>query len=306
MGQRQVTYREWVEMMERDHTSETVQGYKGWVIRFEQWAGKEPDKSDLADFDSFLRDGGAVKNYKEKRDDLRGWKYAKPPDGGYSYSARVKALSAAKSWLAFAHDVDFGSAPQDLVNNIAKGDYEAFDPVIAGPDKVGEILESTRECPLDACHPMALLSYDAIMRVSEVVRVRIDDVDLDRGTVYVRASKGSDNRHVQLSPRTVEVLRGYKDLVLDRFEDPKWLFYKFYAHQWNHPFKPRHYSRHFIRHHWDEGHHAFARHSAVTNRLKNGETLTDVNNRARHSSLRMTQKYNQFASNGEEVPPELK
>lgn len=306
MGQRQVSFEEWAELLRRDNTEDTVRQYLSWARRFEQWCGDTPDKSDLVDFDEALRDPDTTKELSSRCDSRFGWARARPPEDGYSYSARIKALSAAKSWLAFAHDVRFSTAPQDLVNNIAEGDFESFNPVIAGPDEVGEILEGARGCDAESCHPMALLSYDAIMRVSEVVRVRMGDLDLDRGTVFVRAAKGSQDRHVQLSPHTVEVLRGYRDEVLDRFDEPEYLFYRFYMHFYNQPWPAHAYSSHFQRNHWDAGHHSFARHSAITNRLRNGESLTDVSNRARHSSLRMTQKYNQFARNGDEVPPELR
>jgi integrase len=306
MGQRQVSIQEWANVLGRDNTDATVKGYKSWAKRFKQWIDHEPDISSLRQFDEVLRDGDKISELNENAKRGTAWSTARPPENGYSYSARVKALSAAKSWLAYAHDISFNGGPGDLVNNIAEGEYNAFDPEIAGPGKVAEILDDTTECNADSCHAMARISYDAILRVSEVVRIKWDDVDLERGTVYVRAAKGSQNRHVGLSARTVSVLRDYRDLVRERFDDPEWLFYGFYQRNWNHPWKAHAYSAHFRRNHWEAGHHSFARHSAITNRLRNGESLTDISQRARHSSLKMTQKYNQFARNGDTVPPELR
>lgn len=306
MGQRQVSIAEWAEVFSRDNTDATVREYTSWIKRFDEWTGKEPDLSSLRDFDEFLRDADEIAERVENAASSTAWGTARPPRDGYSYSSRVKALSAAKSWLAFAHGVSFNGGPGDLVNNIAEGDFNAFDPEIAGPEQVGDILDDTADCNADSCHAMARLSYDAIMRVSEVVRVRWSDLDLDRGTVYVRAAKGSQNRHIGLSDRTLEVLEDYRGLVKERFDDPEWLFYGFYQRNWNHPWKAHAYSSHFQRNHWDAGHHSFARHSAITSRLRNGESLTDVSQRARHSSLKMTQKYNQFARNGDTVPPELR
>ncbi len=56
---------------------------------------------------------------------------------------------------------------------------------------------------------MAQLAYGAGLRVSELVRLRVQDLDLTRGTVLVRAGKGNKDRPAPLSARLVEPLRAH-------------------------------------------------------------------------------------------------
>jgi site-specific recombinase XerD len=56
---------------------------------------------------------------------------------------------------------------------------------------------------------------------------------------------------------------------------------------------------------YNPGFHAFARHSVITHRLNNGQSLTEVSERARHATLHMTMRYSQFAGNGSDPLPEL-
>ena len=46
----------------------------------------------------------------------------------------------------------------------------------------------------------ARLQYGAGLRLSELVRLRIKDVDVERGTVTVRCGKGDKDRFPQLIP----------------------------------------------------------------------------------------------------------
>jgi site-specific recombinase XerD len=62
--------------------------------------------------------------------------------------------------------------------------------------------------------------YSAGLRVSEVVRLRIEDVDPERGMLRVRRGKGAKDRYTLLSARALTVLRIY----LAAFPTKAWLF----------------------------------------------------------------------------------
>jgi len=47
------------------------------------------------------------------------------------------------------------------------------------------------------------------LRVSEVVALRVDDIDSRRMVIRVRQAKGRKDRYVMLSPRLLEILRQY-------------------------------------------------------------------------------------------------
>jgi len=58
------------------------------------------------------------------------------------------------------------------------------------------------------------MMYGAGLRVSEVLGLRIEDVDGQRKRIHVRQGKGKKDRYVDLSPKLLDALRHYGNLVL--------------------------------------------------------------------------------------------
>ena len=52
-------------------------------------------------------------------------------------------------------------------------------------------------------------AYSAGLRVSEVVNLKISDIDSDRMQIFVERAKGKKDRYVMLSPLVVDILRSY-------------------------------------------------------------------------------------------------
>jgi len=65
-----------------------------------------------------------------------------------------------------------------------------------------------------------MTAYAAGLRISEVVALRIDDIDSQRMVIRVRQAKGRKDRYVMLSPRLLALLRDYWKVA----RPTQWLF----------------------------------------------------------------------------------
>jgi len=65
-----------------------------------------------------------------------------------------------------------------------------------------------------------MTGYAAGLRVSEVVGLRVNDIDSARMVIQVRQGKGKKDRYVMLSARLLTVLRAYWKTTRSR----QWLF----------------------------------------------------------------------------------
>lgn len=67
---------------------------------------------------------------------------------------------------------------------------------------------------------LIMVAYAAGLRVSEVVNLRVEDIDSDRMLIHVRQGKGNKDRLVPLSPALLDVLRR----LWRTFKPTTWLF----------------------------------------------------------------------------------
>jgi site-specific recombinase XerD len=79
-------------------------------------------------------------------------------------------------------------------------------PVVLGPDELARFFAAINNLKHRA---LLMTAYAAGLRVSEVTRLRIADIDSARMVIRVRHGKGQKDRYVMLSPRLLEVLRAY-------------------------------------------------------------------------------------------------
>jgi len=64
------------------------------------------------------------------------------------------------------------------------------------------------------------VAYGAGLRVSEVVALKISDIDRERMLLRVEQGKGQKDRFVMLSPQLLELLRNWRQVAQPR----GWLF----------------------------------------------------------------------------------
>jgi integrase/recombinase XerD len=90
-------------------------------------------------------------------------------------------------------------------------------PVVLSRDEVLRLLEAI---PRLHDRIMLMTAYSAGLRVSEVARLQVGDIDRERMLIRVRQGKGKKDRYVPLSPTLLEVLGGCAKLA----EPAAWLF----------------------------------------------------------------------------------
>lgn len=56
---------------------------------------------------------------------------------------------------------------------------------------------------------MIMLLYSAGLRIGELIRIKISDIDSGRMQIRVEQSKGKKDRYTILAPKTLEILRQY-------------------------------------------------------------------------------------------------
>jgi integrase/recombinase XerD len=106
---------------------------------------------------------------------------------------------------------------QRLTLNIPRPKKERKLPTVLSEDEVYKILESLKNVKHRA---ILFIIYSAGLRVGEVVRLRLEDIDSDRMLIRVVQGKGRKDRYTMLSPYALEKLKLYMEL----YKPETWLF----------------------------------------------------------------------------------
>jgi site-specific recombinase XerD len=164
-------------------------------------------------------------------------------------------------------------------------------PIVLSPEEVVRFLA----CVASTKHHAILTTiYATGLRVSEAVQLRPGDIDSSRMVLRVDQGKGRKDRYVMLSPRLLEVLRGYW-----RVERPKqWLFP---GDDTDH-----HISKNAVEQACKKAHRAAAidkpvtphslRHAFATHLLESGSDVRRIQLLLGHRSLATTSRYLKIAT----------
>ena len=90
-------------------------------------------------------------------------------------------------------------------------------PVVLSPEEVVLLLEAVTNVKYKAALSIA---YGAGLRVSEIIALKVSDIDSPRMLLRVEHGKGGRTRHVMLSPQLLELLRDWWRLARPQV----WLF----------------------------------------------------------------------------------
>lgn len=136
-----------------------------------------------------------------------------------------------------------------------------------------------------------LTAFSCGLRISEVVNLKLSDIDSDRMQVFVERSKGKKDRYVMLSPLLLDVLRAYIKL-----HEPKPVKYLFEGMQKGERYSTRSMQEIFLYARKKAGiqkelsFHSL-RHSFATHLLEKGVDIRYIKELLGHFSIKTTERY---------------
>src|SRR5438445_3101308 len=116
----------------------------------------------------------------------------------------VPTVNQTVSTLRFFFKVTLGRP--DLVERTAFVREPRKLPVVMSPEEVARLLDAAPTLKYKAALSVA---YGAGLRVSEVVALKIGDIDSKRMVIRIEQGKGRKDRYVMLSPHLLELLRAW-------------------------------------------------------------------------------------------------
>lgn len=134
-----------------------------------------------------------------------------------------------------------------------------------------------------------MLGYSCALRVSEVVNLKIEDIDSKRMLINIRNSKGRKDRIVKMSDTLLETLR----LYYRKYKPQIYLFNGRFSVVYSHvscnqivkKYLGNHYSFHTLRH------------SGATTMLENGTDISLIQKILGHNSVKTTMIYTHISQN---------
>ncbi len=125
------------------------------------------------------------------------------------------SLRAMVSGLRFFYWTTLGREPGEFSIPMPKGSRKL--PEILSREEVARLLGGVTNLRHRA---LLMTTYGAGLRVSEVTRLRLSDIDSQRMLIRVEQGKGRKDRYTLLSPRLLEELRRYCRI----YRPTEWLF----------------------------------------------------------------------------------
>ena len=178
------------DMTVRNLSPATQQSYLSAVSKLSRYFGRSPGRLDLEDIHAFQVHLVAT---------------------GISWPALNQIVCA----LRFFYGVTLGQAI--VPERIAYAREPSKLPVVLSADEVVRFLEAI---PSLKSRTALTTVYAAGLRVSEVVLLKIADIDSQRMVIRVEQGKGGKDRYVMLSPQLLRILRTYWRLARPK----RWLF----------------------------------------------------------------------------------
>ncbi len=167
------------DMTVRGFTAGTQGGYLAAVENFTAFLGRSPDRSDA--------------------EDLRRYQLHMRSNG-----ASATSMNAAVSALRFFFGVTLGRGDAQAGMTTVREPRRL--PVVLSPEEVRRLLDAAPGLKYRAALSVA---YGAGLRASEVVSLKLADIDSERMVIRVEQGKGRKDRYAMLSEHLLHLLRTY-------------------------------------------------------------------------------------------------
>ncbi len=267
---------------EKKLSNNTLQSYKRDIIQFEEYVEKNRMNYAKADQDD-------IKSYLHYLREI-----------GKKSSTISRNLASIRSFYQFL--VRTKKVKHDPTEDVQSPKVEKRVPSVLTSQEVELLLEQPKDVDLKGTRDKAMLefAYATGMRVTEIISLNIEDVNLEEGFVICRT--GSKQRNIPLGSLSLKALKEYIENARDiLIKDEKekalfvnvngkrltrqgfWKIVKFYKEQ-------AHITKDITPH--------VLRHSFATHLLQNGADLKAIQTMLGHSDISSTQVYMQFQDPG--------
>jgi site-specific recombinase XerD len=179
------------EFVLRKYSRKTVKMYLHYNQDFLGYVGKDPTEVTNTDIKNYLYHVVGQKNV--------------------SASTLNTVISALKFYYG---DI----LKRDFVYDIKRPKKDKKLSVVLSQEEVSKILSSISNIKHKA---ILMLIYSSGLRVGEIVKLRVVDIDFERKLIHIKDAKGRKNRYTILSDKAAEILREY----LREYKPVNWLFH---------------------------------------------------------------------------------
>ena len=263
-------------------SSNTLQSYKRDLKQFEKYIQEKRE-----DYSKITDEG--IKTYIKYMQEI-----------GKKPSTISRGLASIRSF--YQYEVKEQKIEKDPTEGIQSPKIEKRVPSVLTSNEVALLLEQPKNVDLKGTRDKAMLefAYATGMRVTEIISLNIDDVNLEEA--YVICKSGNKQRIIPLGSMSLKALKEYIEEargILIKNEDEKalfvnvnggrltrqgfWKIIKFYKEQ-------AHITKDITPH--------VLRHSFATHLLQNGADLRAIQTMLGHSDISSTQVYMQFQDEG--------
>jgi site-specific recombinase XerD len=167
------------DMTVRAFTASTQRGYLRAVAQFTAFLGRSPDQAEA--------------------EDLRRYQLAMRAGG-----ASATTMNAAVSSLRFFFTVTLGRNDANTAMTTVREPRRL--PVILSLEEIARLLDAAPGLKYKAALSVA---YGAGLRASEVVSLKVSDIDSERKVIRVEQGKGARDRYAMLPDLLLDVLRAW-------------------------------------------------------------------------------------------------